>query len=82
MVGALPAGTTLNEVSGNLTITFLSTGGVNTAALVNPAVWPAFKMCDARGAAFARYLQVTAMGRVVAAPRVGWDLAGAALTCP
>jgi type IV fimbrial biogenesis protein FimT len=82
VVGALPAGTTLNEANNNLTITFLSNGALNTAALVNPAAWPAFKMCDARGATFARYLQVTPMGRVVAAPMVGQDLTGAALACP
>jgi type IV fimbrial biogenesis protein FimT len=82
VVGALPAGTTLNEANNNLTITFLSNGALNTAALVNPAAWPAFKMCDVRGATFARYLQVTPMGRVVAAPMVGQDLTGAALACP
>jgi type IV fimbrial biogenesis protein FimT len=81
VVGALPAGTTLNEANGNLTVTFLSTGALSTAR-VNPAAPVAFKMCDARGATFARYLAVTPMGRVVAAPMVGQDLTGAALTCP
>jgi type IV fimbrial biogenesis protein FimT len=82
VVGALPAGTTLNEANGNLTVTFLSNGALNTAALVNPAAPVAFKMCDARGATFARYLQVSLMGRVVASPTVGQDLTGAALACP
>ena len=83
VVGALPAGTTLTEANGNLAVTFLSTGALSTAPpRVNPAVPVAFKMCDVRGPTFARYLQVTPMGRAVAAPRVGWDLAGAALTCP
>jgi len=35
-----------------------------------------------RGATYARYLQVTLMGRVVASPNVGKDLNGAALACP
>jgi type IV fimbrial biogenesis protein FimT len=80
-VGGLPAGTTLTEVNGNLTITFQSNGTLNTGALVVPAP-VAFKMCDARGAQFARYLQVSPMGRVVASPTVGKDLTNAALTCP
>jgi type IV fimbrial biogenesis protein FimT len=75
-VGALPTGTTLRATPNNTTLSFLSNGALTPAAAV------AFKMCDIRGAAFARYLQVTAMGRVVAAPTVGQDLTGAALTCP
>jgi type IV fimbrial biogenesis protein FimT len=89
VVGALPAGTTLTEVVGNnLSVTFLSNGTVNTApgALVNvnPAVPVpvAFKMCDSRGGAYARYLQVGLMGRVTAAQKAGQDLTGAALACP
>jgi type IV fimbrial biogenesis protein FimT len=83
VVGALPVGTTLNEVNNNLSITFLANGAVNSAPNALNAVAPvAFKMCDARGPTFARYLQVTLMGRVVASPTVGQDLTGAALTCP
>jgi hypothetical protein len=83
VVGALPPGTTLNEFNGNLSITFLSNGGLNTAPGALNAVAPVvFKMCDVRGATFARYLQVTLMGRVVASPTAGQDLAGNALTCP
>jgi Tfp pilus assembly protein FimT len=74
VVGALPPGTTLTEVNGNRWVTFLSNG-----AVVTPV---AFRMCDIRGATFARYLQVTPMGRVLAAPMVGQDLTGAALPCP
>jgi hypothetical protein len=55
-------------------VTFLSNGAANAPV--------AFRMCDSRGATFARYLQVTVMGRVVAAPMVGQDLTGAALVCP
>ena len=77
VVGALPTGTTLTEANNNLTVTFLSNGAL--APVPAPI---AFKMCDVRGAAFARYTQVTLMGRVVASPTVGQDLTGAALTCP
>jgi type IV fimbrial biogenesis protein FimT len=79
-VGALPAGTTLTEGSNNLAIPFQSNGALGALGTAEPVVF--FKMCDVRGAAFARYLQVTLMGRVVAAPTVGRDLNGAALTCP
>jgi type IV fimbrial biogenesis protein FimT len=88
VVGALPTGTTLTEANNNLSITFLSNGTVNTApgALVSPGptVPVAFKMCDVRGAAFARYLQVTLMGRAMAAPMAGQDLSlpPVALACP
>jgi type IV fimbrial biogenesis protein FimT len=83
VVGALPAGTTLNEVNNNLSITFLSNGGLNTSpAALNAAPPVVFKMCDSRGAAFARYLQVTLMGRAVSSTTAGQDLAGNPLTCP
>jgi type IV fimbrial biogenesis protein FimT len=82
VVGALPPGTTLNEANNNVSLTFLSSGVLNTFLLNNPAAPVAFKMCDSRGATYARYLQVNLMGRVVASPAVGQDLAGAALTCP
>ena len=80
VVGALPAGTTLTEFAGNSTVTFLSNGALG--ALATPEATVRFRLCDSRGAAFARYLQVTLMGRVVASPTVGRDLTGAALTCP
>jgi type IV fimbrial biogenesis protein FimT len=79
VVGALPAGTTLTEASNNLIITFVSNG---TLLLQNPAARVAFTMCDARGAAYARYLEVTLMGRVVASRVVGQKLDGVPLTCP
>ncbi|HVN45399.1 MAG TPA: GspH/FimT family pseudopilin [Steroidobacteraceae bacterium] len=82
VVGALPTGTTLTEANGNLAVTFLSSGVLNTGLLANPAAPVAFKMCDSRGATYARYLQVSLMGRVVMAPNVGQDLNGVGLTCP
>jgi len=80
VVGALPTGTTLTEASNNFSITFMSNGTLGALANAEPAV--AFKMCDVRGPAHARYLQVTLMGRVMASPVVGQDLNGVALTCP
>src|SRR5262249_16583802 len=86
VVGALPAGTTLTETNDNRSLTFLANGTLNTSptALIQPpaARGVAFKMCDARGAAFARYLQVTVMGRAVVSPNVGQDLNQVALACP
>jgi type IV fimbrial biogenesis protein FimT len=73
-VGAVPANNTLTEAGGNLSVTFFSNGTVNGAV--------AFRFCDIRGAAQARYLQVNAMGRVAVSPTVGQDLTGAALVCP
>jgi len=82
VVGPLPAGTTLTEANNNLIITFVSNGTLDTSSLQNPTARVGFTMCDARGAASARYLQVTLMGRVVASPVVGQDLNGAPLPCP
>ena len=82
VVGQLPTGTTLTEANGNLSVTFLSSGVLNTGLLANPAAPVAFKMCDSRGATYARYLQVSLMGRVVMSPNAGKDLTGANLTCP
>jgi type IV fimbrial biogenesis protein FimT len=73
-VGAAPAGTTVSAIP-NLPVTFQSNGTTTGAAV-------GFTVCDARGAAQARYLQVNAMGRVVASPWVGKDLNQAALVCP
>jgi type IV fimbrial biogenesis protein FimT len=78
--GALPTGTTLTEASNNRAIPFQSSGALGALATAEPLVF--FKMCDLRGAAFARYLQVNLMGRVVASSTAGQDLTGTALTCP
>jgi type IV fimbrial biogenesis protein FimT len=82
VVGALPVGTTLSEANGNLSLTFLSNGGLNTAALANPGAAVAFTMCDSRGAPQARYTQVSLMGRVASGSTAGQTLTGAALACP
>jgi type IV fimbrial biogenesis protein FimT len=80
VVGALPTGTTLTEANNNFVLTFMSNGTLGPLANAEPAV--AFKMCDMRGAAYARYLQVTLMGRVLASAVPGKDLNQAALACP
>jgi type IV fimbrial biogenesis protein FimT len=75
-VGAVPTGTTVTETAGWNAVTFLSNGTVNHSV--------AFRVCDARGATQARYLQVNTMGRVASGPTVGFDLSTppVALVCP
>ena len=81
VVGPLATGTTLTESANNFNITFMSTGALG--ALTNPEPSVVFKMCDARGPTSARYLQVTAMGRVSASQTPGQDLTGAPIVaCP
>ena len=74
--GALPlaGANTLIEASGLTSITFLPNGLVSAAA--------AFTLCDSRGAAHARDIEVSASGRIVSSPTQGRSLAGAALSCP
>jgi len=73
-VPALATGTTLTEASGLTAVTFLSTGMVTAPA--------GFTVCDTRGAADARYVQVTLTGSIASSSRVGHTVNGAALTCP
>lgn len=73
---ALSTGTTLRATGGASQVSFQSTGTVTAAAAVG------FKLCDARGGANARYLQVNVTGNVVASPNIGFDLNNAALGCP
>lgn len=73
-VPALDTGTTLTEASGLSAVTFLSTGMVSAQA--------AFTLCDSRGAAQARYVQVTPTGTIASASNVGQTLGGAPLSCP
>jgi type IV fimbrial biogenesis protein FimT len=70
--GPLPTGTTLTEATGQVSVTFLSTGAAQTAA--------AFTMCDARGATYGRYTQITKPGSVTSS--LGKKLNGTALACP
>ncbi|HZT01599.1 MAG TPA: GspH/FimT family pseudopilin [Steroidobacteraceae bacterium] len=73
-VPPLATGTTLTEANGLQTVTFLSTGMVAAPA--------AFTLCDSRGAAAARYVQVSLTGSIASSSTVGQTVTGAALTCP
>jgi type IV fimbrial biogenesis protein FimT len=55
-------------------ITFRSNGSVVASLKV--------KVCDARGGAYARDIEVTTVGTVTASQNPGHDAAGAALICP
>lgn len=78
VVSALAGGNTLTEQNGQAQISYQSNG--LAGALVVPAQ---FKFCDQRGAAYARYTQVSPFsGRVASSSTPGQDLGGAALTCP
>jgi type IV fimbrial biogenesis protein FimT len=59
-------------------ITFQSNGLV-TPAGAQPLT---IRICDTRGAAFARDIEVNSTGRVAASQTPGKTVAGAALTCP
>lgn len=73
-VPPLVTGTTLTEASGLQAVSFLSTGMVAAPA--------SFTLCDSRGAAAARYVQVTLTGSIASSSTTGQAVNGAALTCP
>jgi type IV fimbrial biogenesis protein FimT len=77
VVGGLPTGNTMTEANGQSQVTFVSSGQTTSAANAY-----AFTICDTRGAAFARYTQVSVTGRVASSNTPGQDLTGAALACP
>jgi type IV fimbrial biogenesis protein FimT len=70
-VPALAGGNTLTPSSG---ITFQSNG--------LPSGPLTIRICDSRGAAYARDVEVNAAGRVAASTVPGQSVAGAALVCP
>lgn len=70
----LSGANTLSEASNLTAITFMPNGLVSAAAV--------FTLCDSRGAAHARDIEVSASGRIVSSPTQGRSLAGAALSCP
>jgi type IV fimbrial biogenesis protein FimT len=75
-VPALSGSNTVTPVAGPATgITFNSNG---TA----PAAPFTLRICDIRGAAFARQVEVNVTGRVAASQKPGFSVAGAALACP
>ncbi|SRR5579875_624736 len=78
VVNALAAGNSLSDPNGHDRITYQSTG--LAPLLTTPAQ---FTLCDQRGAAFARYTEVSPFsGRVASSATPGQNLQGGALTCP
>jgi type IV fimbrial biogenesis protein FimT len=76
-VPALSPGNTVNPVIGPATgIIFQSSG------LTNAATGLTIRICDPRGAAFARQVEVLSTGRVAASQKPGFSVNGAALACP
>jgi type IV fimbrial biogenesis protein FimT len=73
-VPALNGSNTLTAVGAATGITFL-TSGLVTAALT-------IRVCDTRGANFARDVEVNVTGRVAASQTPGQAVSGAALVCP
>ena len=75
-IPALGGSNTLSVTGSTAGITFQSSG------MVTPSQTTVMKICDSRGAAFARELEVNSTGRVAAAQKAGYTVAGVALTCP
>jgi len=79
-VPAMSGSNTLTPVgSAKFGITFLSSG-LPTPATTNPAL--TIRICDTRGAAFARDVEVNSTGRVASSQNIGQTVGGAALVCP
>jgi type IV fimbrial biogenesis protein FimT len=76
VVGALSAGLTLNTFPANAAVVFQPNGTTPTAVVgANGRVM--FVVCDARGAAFAREVEVSVTGIIQAAATPGFDVSGA-----
>jgi type IV fimbrial biogenesis protein FimT len=73
-IPALNGSNTLTAVGAATGITFLSSGLVSAPLTV--------RICDTRGAAFARDVEVNATGRVAASQTPGQSVSGVALGCP
>jgi type IV fimbrial biogenesis protein FimT len=69
--------------SGNWTVTGSQTGVTfQSSGMVTPSATTAFTVCDLRGAAFARELEVNSTGRVASSSTQGISVSGAPLVCP
>ncbi|GAC1305450.1 MAG: hypothetical protein NVSMB10_09380 [Steroidobacteraceae bacterium] len=68
------ANTVTASGGGASAITFKSSGAVAASAKI--------KICDPRGSAYARDVEVSPVGTITASQTVGKDAAGNALTCP
>jgi type IV fimbrial biogenesis protein FimT len=73
-IPALAGTNTLTPIGAAGGVTFQSSGLVNGPLTI--------KICDVRGAAFARDVEVNATGRVAGSQTPGQSVSGAALTCP
>jgi len=73
-VPALNGTNTLTAVGAANGVTFLSSGLVSAALTI--------RVCDRRGANFARDVEINVTGRVAASQTVGQAVSGAALVCP
>jgi type IV fimbrial biogenesis protein FimT len=73
-VPALNGSNTLTAVGAAAGIAFLSSGLVSAPLTI--------KVCDPRGARFARDVEINATGRVASSQTPGQSVAGALLTCP
>jgi type IV fimbrial biogenesis protein FimT len=73
-VPALAGGNTLTATGSPAGVTFASTG--------LPSGQLTIRICDTRGAAFARDVEVNAAGRVAGSATPGKSVAGAPLVCP
>ena len=72
---AFPTGTTLTTTGNLLTVLYYANGTVANQS--------AFNLCDSRGAAYARLVDLNAIGRATLAQKPGFALDGTtALTCP
>ena len=76
-VGALQSGLTLSTNPGTVAVTYQPNGTTDLNALVE------FTLCDSRGAAYARELEVGVSGSIQASSTPGYDVTGTtALVCP
>ena len=73
-VPAFAGSNTVTATGSPTGVTFLSRGMVTAAMTI--------KICDARGATFARDVEINAAGRVAASQTPGQSVAGTALVCP
>jgi type IV fimbrial biogenesis protein FimT len=81
LVGALQSPITLTTTPVNAAVAFQPNGTAPTLSVAgNGRI--AFKLCDARGAQFAREVEVNLAGIIQASTVPGQDVSGAALTCP
>jgi type IV fimbrial biogenesis protein FimT len=73
-VPALAGSNTVTATGSPTGVTFQSSGMVSAALTI--------RICDARGASFARDVEINAAGRVAASQTPGQSVAGTVLVCP